>query len=85
MEQCAIRECKEELQIDIAIGDIYAQLVYKYPDKAIAFTFLNAKFIGGVIQMAVHEDFKWVWPDELINYEFCPADVAIVARLCGCV
>jgi mutator protein MutT len=83
MEQCAIRECREELQIDIAIRDIYAKLIYKYPDKEIAFTFFNAQLIGGAITTAVHADFKWVLPDELKNYEFCPADVAIVARLSG--
>lgn len=81
LEECIIRECKEELDIDIEVKDIYAETTYEYPDKVIAFTFFNAEITNGEIKMDVHEEIKWVMQSELINYEFCPADVGIVKNL----
>lgn len=81
LEECIIRECKEELDINIEVKDIYAETTYEYPDKVIAFTFFNAEITNGEIKMDVHEEIKWVMQSELINYEFCPADVGIVKNL----
>lgn len=80
-EQCVIRECKEELDIDIKIKDIFANMIYSYTDKDITFTFFNTEFIGGEIKMNVHKDIKWVLRSELKNYKFCPADENIVNSL----
>jgi 8-oxo-dGTP diphosphatase len=80
-EQCAIRECKEELNINIKIKDIFLNTIYKYPDKEIEFTFFNAEIIQGELTMSVHNNMKWVLPDEMINFEFCPADIETVNRL----
>lgn len=81
MEQCVIRECREELGIGIAIKRIFAKTAYQYPDKEIEFTFFEAEFIDGGIILEVHNDFKWVSPSELKNYLFCPADEPIVKKL----
>jgi len=81
LEQCVIRECKEELNINIKIKDIFLRTVYQYPDRDIAFTFFNAEFIAGKIRMNVHKDFKWTAPSELKNFNFCPADIQIVKNL----
>jgi mutator protein MutT len=81
LEQCAVRECKEELKIDIKIKDIFAETTYQYPEKEIGFTFFNAEIVSGEIKISVHNDYKWVLPSELRNYEFCPADVSVVNSL----
>ena len=83
LEECLIRECKEELEINIAIKCIFAETTYKYPDREIAFTFFTADYIGGKMKMNVHQDIKWVLPNELKNYELCSADTGIVERLQG--
>lgn len=79
--QCLIRECLEELGIEIAVKDVFAETTYQYPDREIDFTFFNAELVSGEIELEVHQEYKWVEPSELANYEFCPADVAIVQRL----
>lgn len=81
LEECLIRECKEELEIDIAIKCIFAETTYKYPDREIAFTFFTAEIMGGELKMNVHNDMQWVLPSELKDYEFCPADMEIIRRL----
>ena len=80
-EQAAVRECKEELGLDITLGPAYASLDYSYPDKDIHFTFFNGRVTGGEMEVRVHEEACWVAPAEMKDYNFCPADVALVERL----
>lgn len=83
LESCLVRECKEELDIDIFVKDVFAKTIYQYPDSKIAFTFFNAEFINGEIELNVHKNYKWVLPRELANYRFCPADIEILYKLTG--
>lgn len=80
-EECLIRECKEELEIDIEIQNLYAETIYAYPEREIAFLFFCAKIVHGKPTADVHELIKWVFPDKLILYEFCPADKVVVEKL----
>lgn len=79
--QAAVRECREELSLDITLGPVYAQTEYEYPERKLGFTFFNGRVTGGEIQLNVHTDARWVAPSELKDYTFCPADVALVERL----
>lgn len=81
LEECLIRECKEELGMHIGIQDVYMQTSYKYSDKEMDFIFFRAEMINGEIKMKVHQDIKWVKVQELDDYIFCPADVEVVRRL----
>jgi 8-oxo-dGTP diphosphatase len=29
-----------------------------------------------------HNEIKWITPSEIPNYEFCPADVEILEKIC---
>lgn len=80
-EECAVRECREELSVDIRVGSLFGKAVYTYPEQKISFTFFEAKICGGEPKMNVHKDIRWVSPDALKNFTFCPADVDIVSRL----
>lgn len=80
-EEAAVRECKEELDLDVILGPAYAVLDYSYPDKDIHFTFFNGRVTGGELKMNVHEEACWVAPAELKDYNFCPADTGLVERL----
>lgn len=80
-EQCVIRECKEELGIEIEVKDILKKTTYNYPEQKIFFAFFNASIKSGEIRAKVHQDIKWVSLSELDKYEFCPVDVEIVQEL----
>ena len=82
-EECLIRECREELQIDIAVDSLYDQFDYDYPDKALRFYFFNARILSGEPQLQVHTDSHWLWPRELTQYDACPADKGLIERLAG--
>lgn len=77
-EQALIRECQEELAIALNAGDVFMDVVHEYPDINIHLTLFNATIAEGVPQLIEHNDIKWILPEEIPNYDFCPADEEIL-------
>jgi 8-oxo-dGTP diphosphatase len=81
-EQALIRECKEELNILLSVGDVFVDVVHEYPDLTVHLTLFNATIAEGEPQKIEHNDIRWIATSEIPNYEFCPADKEILARIC---
>ena len=81
-EQALIRECQEELAVTLSVGNIFMDVVHEYPDLTVHLTLFNATIAEGVPQRLEHNDIKWITPSEIPNYEFCPADEEILAKIC---
>lgn len=82
-EEALRREIKEELDIDISVGDIFAEVIHEYPDITVHLTLYNAEIINGAPRMLEHSAMAWITPGEAEDYEFCPADDEIIAMLIG--
>ncbi len=80
-EQALIRECKEELNITLNVGDVFMEVDHEYPDITVHLTLFNATITEGVLQKLEHNDIKWIMPAEIPNYNFCPADEEILLEL----
>ena len=80
-EQALIRECQEELAITLSVGDVFMDVVHKYPDITIRLTLFNATIAEGVPQKLEHNDIQWITPNEIPNYDFCPADEEILEKI----
>ena len=80
-EQALIRECKEELNIILSVGDVFMDVVHEYPDLMVHLTLFNATIVDGEPQKLEHNDIQWITPSEIQNYEFCPADEEILAKI----
>ena len=81
-EQALIRECKEELNILLSVGEMFIELIHEYPDITVHLTLFNATIADGEPQKLEHKDIQWITPSEISNYEFCPADEEILAKIC---
>ena len=81
-EQALIRECREELNVLLSVGDVFMDVVHEYPDLTVHLTLFNAIIAEGEPQMLEHNDTEWITPSEIPNYEFCPADEEILAKIC---
>ena len=81
-EQALIRECREELNVLLSVGDVFMDVVHEYPDLMVHLTLFNATIAEGEPQKLEHNDIKWIKPSEIPNYEFCPADEEILAKIC---
>lgn len=82
-EQALIRECREELAIDIEVGDVYMEVIHQYPEVLVKLILHNASLTeaSGPPQMLEHADIRWIKRDEIPDYEFTPADQEILDRL----
>ena len=81
-EQALIRECKEELNILLSVGDVFMEVTHEYPDLTVHLTLFNATIAEGEPQKLEHNDIKWITPSEITKYDFCPADEKILAKIC---
>ena len=81
-EQALIRECREELAVTLSVGDMFMDVTHEYPDLTVHLTLFHATIAAGEPQKLEHNDIQWITPSEISNYEFCPADVEILAKIC---
>ena len=81
MEDALIRECKEELDIDIQVGSVFTQVIHEYPDIKIRLTLFHCSICAGTPKMLEHNALKWITPKEIPEYCFCPADEDILALI----
>lgn len=79
--QALIRECKEELDITVSVGDVFMELDHVYPDLSVHLTLFQAAIEEGTISKLEHNDVRWITVDEIDSYRFCPADERILDRL----
>ena len=80
-EQALIRECREELAITVSVGEEFMNVVHEYPDVTVHLTLFHATIAEGEPQKLEHNDIRWIAPDEIGNYAFCPADEEILDRI----
>ena len=80
-EQALIRECQEELAVTLSVEDVFMDVVHEYPDLTVHLTLFNATIAEGEPQKLEHNDIQWITPNEIPNYDFCPADKEILDRI----
>lgn len=83
LQQCLIRECREELNVDIVSGPVLAETTHTYPDITVHLTFFDARIASGSIVQKEHADMRWVTPEDMLTFPFCPADIPLLATLAG--
>ena len=81
MEDALIRECQEELDITVAVGDIFTQVIHEYPDIHIRLTLFNCTIAEGAPKLLEHHDLKWITPAQIPQFDFCPADEDILKMI----
>ena len=80
-EQALARECREELDIEVCAEEIFFEVTHKYPDISVHLTIYNAKIKEGIPKLLEHAALKWITPEEIKFYNFCPADVKILKKI----
>ena len=80
-EEALIRECQEELAIRLLVGEVFMDVTHEYPDLTVHLTLFHATIAEGEPQKQEHNDIRWITPQEIPNYEFCPADTEILEKI----
>ncbi len=80
-EEALVRECREELGVTIAVGDVFMEVEHVYPDLTVHLTLFHAKIAEGTPQKLEHNDIQWITTKEIDQFAFCPADEEILRKL----
>ncbi len=80
-EDALIRECKEELNVTIEVGELFMELTHTYPDLTVHLSLFQSSIVEGTPEKLEHNDIRFIAIDEIDAYDFCPADQEILERL----
>ena len=80
-KQALIRECREELAVTLKVGDVYMDVIHEYPDITVHLTLFHAAIEEGIPQKLEHNDIRFIAPEEIPKYDFCPADEDILRKI----
>ena len=81
LEEALIRECREEIGVTVRVGEIFTEVDHEYPDISIHLTVFNAEIAEGEPKKLEHNDIRCITPDEIPQYNFCPADDEILKKI----
>ena len=76
-----MREIKEELSLNIKVGDMIATIDLNKTDKNIYVHYYYAIIVSGQISLNVHSEFKWVSHTQLKNFTYIDGDRHILNYL----
>ena len=76
-----IREIKEELSLNIKVGNMIATIDLNKTDKNIYVHYHYAIILSGQISLNVHSEFKWVPHTQLKNFTYIDGDRHILNYL----
>lgn len=77
LREALIRECREELDIEVVPGEVFCEVTHEYPDITIHLTLFLTRIAEGEPRMLEHAALKWIRPEEIPDHAFCPADKSI--------
>ena len=79
--EALVRECREELDVEVNVGAAFMDVTHEYPEFTVHMTLYEASIREGEPKLLEHADIRWISPDEIPLYEFCPADRDILAEI----
>lgn len=77
IQECLVREIKEELDLRVKCSSILTKNIYYYPGGAINLIAIDTEIIDGEITLSVHDQYEWVEVGNLLDYKLSPADIPI--------
>lgn len=81
LEEALVRECKEELDVTVRVGEKIMDVVHAYPDMTYRITIFNAEITEGTPKLLEHVDMKWINPEDIDTFDFCTADNKILEKI----
>ena len=80
-EQCLAREIREELGVEIAVGELFESVIHAYPEKTVHLKFFVCRLLDGEPQPLGCAAVKWAGKSELADYKFPAADAKLLQKL----
>ena len=83
-ESCLQREIWEELDCGITVGSLVFKNVHSYPEKTVDIRFYHCTLTQGEPRAIECDALEWITKDQVGDYSFPEADVALLEHLDRC-
>jgi mutator protein MutT len=80
-EACLVREIREELGVEIAVGKLFEEIAHDYPEKSVHLKFFVCALTAGEPRPLDCAAVRWISRDELKQFAFPAADAQLLQRL----
>lgn len=81
MEDCLKRELKEELDLEVEVGEEVRVIEHSYPEFTVQLHFFRCSILWGEPRPREGQEVRWVRPEEFARYQFPPADAELLHEL----
>ena len=75
------REIMEELDTEIAVGDLIDTIEYDYPNFHLSMDCFLAEIVAGNLVLKEHEASKWLTKEKLDSVDWLPADITLIDKI----
>ncbi len=76
--ECIVREIREELAIEISVGEHLIAIEHTYPTFQITLIVHHCQHISGIPQSIESDEIRWVNVNDLASYQFPAANLEII-------
>ena len=80
-QQALKREIMEELDTEIAVGELIDTIEYDYPNFHLSMDCFWCEIIHGELILKEAEDAKWLTKEHLADVKWLPADVTLIEKI----
>ena len=80
-QEALIREIKEELEIEIVVGELIDTIEYDYSAFHLSMDCFWAEIVSGDVVLKEHEAAKWLTKETIDSVEWLPADVTLIEQI----
>lgn len=81
VQACIVREIKEEIDLDVRVGDRLILIDHDYPNFRVSLYVHWCEVIGGEARAIECQEIRWVNPQDLGRYPFPEANLAIITAI----
>ncbi len=75
------REIMEELDTEIAVGDMIDTIEYDYPTFHLSMDCFWCEVVNGDLVLKEHEAAKWLTKEHLNDVDWLPADITLIDKI----
>ena len=80
LHACLRRELREELNVDVTVGDVLLTTTHDYPERRVELHFVRCGLEGEPAPQ-LGQEMRWTPPEELNALEFPAADAELIRML----
>ena len=77
-KQALIREIREELTVEISVGELIKTVEYDYPNFHLSMDCFWAEVLSGQLELKEAEEARWLSREELLDVKWLPADWELI-------